>query len=552
VASISVQRYQFNPNLTYEFVESSNLYDPYLGFAYPTLITAGYSYINDPFVIQETGTKKKLTPVLDGISSYQFGIHRLMNQDLSLGFRTSVNEAVKKYDPELSQFVNVKSTSLGDSYLSAKYRFYESMNWIHSGVFDLGLPTGDKNVYLSEGLSYSVLAVSEYLGTGFRLSGNLGFKYAPDAQFLEINETKKIISAFGGFISLNRTMGLTLEFKKDFTLSESSSQASEVHLGMQKKIIHEGWTVFGSVGTGNVSGIFNNQNGSDYRIAVGLKYTPEFQTGRGVVIRSDKMSFAKNSDYQKSYASGLSEYSEIKHRRDFFDLKGKAEIAKVLNNIDENSRLNRSDKKSARQNILKNKNLVASNAEGLNGSAVIHESDLSQSKNPLNINHQTEIESDAKADIKPDIELCEFYNKVKVEFPIKVYFDFDKYNIKKSEHAELKRATQFINQYSDKFDFVKISGHTDSIGTKEYNQILSEKRALAVKKYLEKSTSEKNQKVSYQVIGYGKNQRQIASEKSKSDFAKNRRGEITIEFVMKKQGIICPSDAAYKRFKDGT
>jgi outer membrane protein OmpA-like peptidoglycan-associated protein len=63
-----------------------------------------------------------------------------------------------------------------------------------------------------------------------------------------------------------------------------------------------------------------------------------------------------------------------------------------------------------------------------------------------------------------------------------VLFDFNKYTLKPEARERLARISGIVLAYPDlKLD---IEGHTDSIGSDEYNQTLSEKRADAVRGYL--------------------------------------------------------------------
>lgn len=63
-----------------------------------------------------------------------------------------------------------------------------------------------------------------------------------------------------------------------------------------------------------------------------------------------------------------------------------------------------------------------------------------------------------------------------------VNFDFDKSNIRVESYPILEHALQVLNEYPDMH--VVISGHTDSFGTDEYNQKLSERRVNSVYDYL--------------------------------------------------------------------
>jgi OmpA-OmpF porin, OOP family len=64
-----------------------------------------------------------------------------------------------------------------------------------------------------------------------------------------------------------------------------------------------------------------------------------------------------------------------------------------------------------------------------------------------------------------------------------IYFDTDKYQLSDSSGLYLDKLVEFLRQHPEKR--IKIEGHTDSFGSKEYNYTLSERRALSVKNYLE-------------------------------------------------------------------
>lgn len=60
-----------------------------------------------------------------------------------------------------------------------------------------------------------------------------------------------------------------------------------------------------------------------------------------------------------------------------------------------------------------------------------------------------------------------------------VYFDFDKYELTPPAQQVLDKIISKPNLYS-----VAIYGHTDQLGSNQYNEVLSEKRAVAVKDYM--------------------------------------------------------------------
>ncbi len=119
-----------------------------------------------------------------------------------------------------------------------------------------------------------------------------------------------------------------------------------------------------------------------------------------------------------------------------------------------------------------------------------------------------------------------FYTEVQEEAGViilrGVHFDFDKYDIKPEyqpvldEGAEILKANPNIR--------IIIEGHTDSIGTEEYNQKLSERRAKAVYDYfLSKGIDASRMKT----VGYGE-LKPKADNSTAEGRAINRRVEIKV------------------------
>jgi outer membrane protein OmpA-like peptidoglycan-associated protein/tetratricopeptide (TPR) repeat protein len=64
----------------------------------------------------------------------------------------------------------------------------------------------------------------------------------------------------------------------------------------------------------------------------------------------------------------------------------------------------------------------------------------------------------------------------------KIYFDYDKWNIRKDAIPEMEKMLTYLNKYPDVK--VEISAHTDCRGSDEYNERLSKRRAKSARKYL--------------------------------------------------------------------
>jgi OOP family OmpA-OmpF porin len=119
--------------------------------------------------------------------------------------------------------------------------------------------------------------------------------------------------------------------------------------------------------------------------------------------------------------------------------------------------------------------------------------------------------------------------KVIDRLTVHVNFDFDKSTIKKANEAELKKAIDFVRKYPG--SKVRLEGYTDSKGTEEYNQKLSERRAEAVEQYLIKEGAVESSMISAK--GYGESNpiapnKTLDGKDNPEGRAENRRVEILI------------------------
>jgi len=96
-------------------------------------------------------------------------------------------------------------------------------------------------------------------------------------------------------------------------------------------------------------------------------------------------------------------------------------------------------------------------------------------------------------------------------------FDFDKWDIKPQYYACLKSQVDLLKRRSDLK--VEIQGHTDNYGSQKYNQVLSEKRAMAVMNYLVSKGIAKDR---LSIKGFGFSD-PVDTNKTEEGRAKNRR-----------------------------
>jgi OOP family OmpA-OmpF porin len=117
---------------------------------------------------------------------------------------------------------------------------------------------------------------------------------------------------------------------------------------------------------------------------------------------------------------------------------------------------------------------------------------------------------------------CALYDEIEDEVVIfrSIYFDFDKYNIKKEFIPVLDEGVNIIKSKANLQ--VILEGHTDSVGTEKYNMALSIRRANSVKAYFVKKGIDANR---ITAVGFGKTQPRY-DNKTAEGRKLNRRVEI--------------------------
>ena len=100
------------------------------------------------------------------------------------------------------------------------------------------------------------------------------------------------------------------------------------------------------------------------------------------------------------------------------------------------------------------------------------------------------------------------------------YFDFDQAIVKRAGHDELNKHAAYLR--STRSAQVRLEGHADERGTREYNLALGERRANAVRGYLVRQGASSSQ---IEVISYGE-EKPVRGGQDERSYALNRRVEI--------------------------
>jgi len=79
------------------------------------------------------------------------------------------------------------------------------------------------------------------------------------------------------------------------------------------------------------------------------------------------------------------------------------------------------------------------------------------------------------------IKLLSMNRAMEKELIARVYFDFDRYSLTPESITILDK---IVSRLKTSSDMIELVGHTDSIGSSEYNRTLGMKRAISTKQYL--------------------------------------------------------------------
>ena len=102
-----------------------------------------------------------------------------------------------------------------------------------------------------------------------------------------------------------------------------------------------------------------------------------------------------------------------------------------------------------------------------------------------------------------------------------IYFDFDKATLSPATRAALDAYAAYLNSNGGE---LRIEGHTDERGTREYNMALGERRANAVANYLMVNGVSNS---ALETVSYGE-ERPAVNAHNESAWQQNRRAELKL------------------------
>lgn len=121
-----------------------------------------------------------------------------------------------------------------------------------------------------------------------------------------------------------------------------------------------------------------------------------------------------------------------------------------------------------------------------------------------------------------DAEVKRVGEGIVIEFKDKVLFGFDRSDLTSTARSNLDKLTNVLKKYPD--TDIEILGHTDSQGSDDYNQSLSERRAVSVAAHL-RGNGIPGSRISTRGLGETD---PVSSNESETGRSENRRVEFVI------------------------
>jgi outer membrane protein OmpA-like peptidoglycan-associated protein len=129
--------------------------------------------------------------------------------------------------------------------------------------------------------------------------------------------------------------------------------------------------------------------------------------------------------------------------------------------------------------------------------------------------------AEMKAQVK-DVKVERVAEGIDLKFDSALLFDFGKASLRSETKTNLGKLAEILQKYQD--TNILVEGDTDSVGSEEFNQKLSEQRAQAVADYLVSINVDSRR---LKTMGYGETQ-PIATNDTPEGRQANRRVEIAI------------------------
>ncbi len=271
--AFNAQSFKFSQSFETVMVEDAiHSEHTHLAEDHPWMLGVSYNYVYNPLIVISEDRDTFLDSLIRNYQTWDFNFTRRIEFTKSLishlHIRTTWNN-LKLREQEVSSF--------GDTQLGLKLRLGEWDNSAFAIMPFVDLPTGDVDEFTGDdSIGTGVLGAYEYHMMRHHFYFNLGYRWAKEARYQNINLSSRVIAGAGWVYDWTRKWATTLEWKGEYGTNFDKDQNPSDVLANLKYGISDSVNLFAGAGLGGIN--FDgkdNTDSNDFRVLAGLKYSPE-------------------------------------------------------------------------------------------------------------------------------------------------------------------------------------------------------------------------------------------------------------------------------------
>lgn len=280
----NIIQFNYSLNNTYTHLENALLSkqllkDDYVNYRY--LFIASLSYVDEPLIVKNITTSKRVNVLIDSYFTFHFGVGFHLRKDMLLGVQSGFTKAsLNGFDIRNFNLTGTteEDSSLTDSKILFKWRITDpERNYALAIIPQLTLPTGSERSFTTDGsVGFGLeLAFETILSNTVQVVANLGYHHSSDAYYsptntyIALDYRDKVVAALGAYIPFNDDFGANIEFTFHYMLSSNVEQnPNELYGGLRWQAARP-LGVFLGAAVGNLE---SGNDSNDFKLIGGLKF----------------------------------------------------------------------------------------------------------------------------------------------------------------------------------------------------------------------------------------------------------------------------------------
>ncbi len=268
---VALERIVPAANPAYMFTEDAMMNPPWSSFGNDELRDSGlffsafYDYTHEPLVELNKDRTKRTRLLVSSLNAIDLTFAYSVLKNIQVGASTQL--AFVGFPNSSSKF------GLADSRVFAKFKLNSDLESTSFALMpELWLPTGRNSIFLSDAsLAAAIKFIAEHDFGGFKLAGNIGYRYSHNSEFRDLSMRSTIPVSLGALIPLSAKWALNADASADIVLPFNQYlNPSFYYLGAKYKLSDDIL-----ISAGGALGSINSYASADYRILAGVIVSPQ-------------------------------------------------------------------------------------------------------------------------------------------------------------------------------------------------------------------------------------------------------------------------------------